>query len=87
MMITHSLCTVQCWHVFVCAFTSQSDYVAMVVYPLHFEDEIFRVLAGQPIAVVFKCLHHSRTMQPWQFILFILKMRYSVSWRGITSHI
>ncbi|MFS7943261.1 hypothetical protein Hanom_Chr06g00498161 [Helianthus anomalus] len=48
MMITYSLCTVQCWHVFVCAFTSQSDYAAMVVYPLHFEDEIFRVLAMQP---------------------------------------
>ncbi|KAM0009505.1 hypothetical protein Hdeb2414_s0089g00787151 [Helianthus debilis subsp. tardiflorus] len=27
-------------------------------------------------------LHHNRTMQPWWFILFILKMRYSVSWRG-----
>ncbi|MFS7995730.1 hypothetical protein Hanom_Chr12g01121381 [Helianthus anomalus] len=38
----------RCWHVFICAFTSQSDYAAMVVYPLHFEDEIFRVLAGQP---------------------------------------
>ncbi|MFS8014265.1 hypothetical protein Hanom_Chr15g01342581 [Helianthus anomalus] len=48
MMITHSLCIVQCWHVFVCAFTSQSDYAAMVVYSLHFEDEIFRVLVGQP---------------------------------------
>ncbi|KAJ0540919.1 hypothetical protein HanLR1_Chr09g0302131 [Helianthus annuus] len=46
MMITYSFCIVECWHVFVCAFTSQSDYAAMA------------------------------------FILFILKLRYSMFWRG-----